>query len=127
MIKRGQVSIEFLILIGVVFFTFLVFLGIILNNTKDLNKREELKRLDDLATKVQNELNLATSVKDGYIRQFTLPTTIDRKEYNITTSNDLITFETRAYSRSKRIPNITGSIQKGLNTITKSGGVINVS
>jgi len=126
-LKRGQIALEFMMLIGLVFFVFLIFLGIILYNLQDLNKREELADLEDVALKVQNELNLATSVNNGYSRDFTLPAKVNGRDYSISQGTELITFETNKYFVSKRIPVITGTVQKGTNTITKQGGVINVS
>lgn len=126
-LKRGQAAIEFMILIGVTFFTFLIFIGVFLYHTQNLNRQEEIKSLDDIATQVQNELSLASSVKDGYSRDFSLPQTIGGKDYAIIQEENYVYFETDKQSVSKSIPKISGSIHTGVNTITKSEGVVNVS
>lgn len=129
-LKIGQAAIEFVILVGIVFFAFLVFLGIILHNLQDLNRREDVESLESISLTVQNELNLATSVQDGYYREFTLPEKLNGKDYTIQQSENFIYFELGKYSTSKRIPkisDISNNIIKGVNTINKSEGVIHVN
>jgi len=126
-IKKGQVVLEFTLLVGIAMFTLITFLGVVMYHTQHLNELEDLKNIEDVANKAQRELNLAAYVSDGYSRSFTLPDTLYGEDYTITIYEDLLVVSVEDNTISKRISSVVGSIQKGANTITKEGGVINVS
>ena len=79
---------------------------------------------EDIATKIQKEINLAARVLDGYSRQFTLPQKLGTKDYNITiiANEVIVTIGNNDYWR--KIPTVVGNINKGTNQINRANGII---
>lgn len=125
--KKGQVAMEFVALVGIAFFTFLTFLVIILYHTQQLREQKDDELLVDVSLTVQNELNSASTVKDGYYRQFTVPTTLDGKTYSITKHAGKLYFDTAKQSTFIITPEYEGNVQLGINIITKKEGVVHVN
>lgn len=123
-LKKGQVAMEFLVLVGIAFFTFLTLMGIIFYHTEKLREEKEKEDLVGLSLMVQNEINSASTVKDGYIRQFKLPESINNKEYTISEENNKIYFKTRKYEAHVAVPEYQGSLNIGTNIIKKAGGIV---
>ena len=124
---KGQVSVEFMILVGMVFFAFIV-VGIIVSEKNiDINKQKELLLAEDMAKSLQKEIILAKEVQEGYLREFFIPSTLQGYEFLLVNSADQVAVQTQSYSIHKNIPEIVGSFQKGNNTINKTGGVIYVN
>ena len=121
---RSQSAIEFLALAGFVLFMFLVLLGITGNRVGELNEKKEKLYAEDIAIKVQKELNLAARSLDGYKRSFDIPQTIQKEPYTIEIENDKVSVDTDQYSFSRRIPHVTGDIKKGENKINRTDGRI---
>ncbi|MFH1331785.1 MAG: hypothetical protein ABIH63_00690 [archaeon] len=115
---------EFVVLVGIAFFTFLAMLIIIFYHTGELRDRKESESVVDISLMVQSELNSAAVVKDGYTRDFKLPQTIYGKDYIITTENNRVYFKTANYEAGVIVPEFQGDLQKGTNVINKTGGVI---
>ncbi len=121
---KGQVAMEFMILSGVLLFVFIIMLGIISSNMAYTNKKKVNLYGEDVLTKVQKEINLASRVLDGYSREFYLPQKLGTKNYSISIFNDEVVISTDVEDFWRKIPNVTGNIQKGTNTISKSNGVV---
>jgi len=126
-LKKGQVAMEFLVLVGISFFTFLTITSIIFYNTGKLRDERDKEDLVGLSLMVQNELNSASTVKDGYTRQFLLPDNLNNKEYNITRENNRLYFKTRKYEVNVIIPSYQGSLRIGMNTVNKTGGILYIN
>lgn len=89
------------------------------------NSQFEEKSFDSMVNLLdflQNEIILATQMKDGYIKQFEIPDKINNELYTISiTSNDLIlTYKGTDYYRI--IPEITGTINIPNNVLKKIDG-----
>jgi hypothetical protein len=92
---------------------------------KDLNSERTFTLLKDTGFKVQNEITIAARASEGYERNFELQQKLDNViDYNISLNNNLITISTNDDSYWIFVPNITGQIQKGFNTIKKQGGSV---
>jgi hypothetical protein len=126
---QGQVSNEFLILIGVVFLTLLLFLYYAADNIRDVSFKRELIAVRDVGFSVQQELFLASEVKDGYARSFDIPNTVDGFSYNISIVHHTLILVSDASNveQSFPVPLVVGNLSKGVNHITRSGGVIYVN
>lgn len=130
--KRGQVAIEFLILIA---FSVSMLLFLIATVSKvSISKTDEKTYfdLDDLGKSVQQELLLATEVEDGYNRKINLPQTINGRNYAIDTEtiSSQISYLNITYEEHLifyHIPPINGTITKGINQITTFNGTIYVT
>ena len=124
---RGQVAIEFMSIVGVVFFIFMIILIIFLEKSTEVNRQKELLLVDDMAKSIQKEALLAEQVGEGYQRSFVIPSSIDQYNFSIITTPGEITVKTDHYDIQKRIPNIIGNFSRGSNTITKTQGTIRVT
>jgi len=72
--------------------------------------------------------DLAASVEDGYVRDFTIPIQLDNSvNYTLTTKNYTITVESKNSIYTFTIPNSVGNLSKGSNRINKTGGVIYIN
>ena len=126
MLKKSQSSVEFLILIGVVIFFFIVFTFAINLNMSDKIREKQNNLLIDTAKILQDEINLASKSTDGYYRVFKLPLDLNGREYNISIAEKLV----YAKSLDNRdaialiIPDVIGQPIKGNNNIKKEDGII---
>lgn len=90
-----------------------------------LDKSEEQRTaaMNDVGYLIQDEIILASTVSDGYQRTFVLPQRADRFEYSITSFSTAVTITSGKTKITYPIPEISGSIQKGPNTIVKQGTI----
>lgn len=126
-LRKGQVALEFLILVGIAFFVFISLIVVLFFHAEQLRNKENADLLVGLSLAVQNEINSASSVKDGYSRTFLLPQTLNGNYYNISKENNLVYFSMNSQEASILVPNFSGSINIGLNTINKTGGIIYIA
>jgi len=125
--KRGQASVEFIFLVGVLFFIFILVLGALIFYTKLYNRSSSYVALEDLAFKIKMEIDLAQEVKDGYQRSFTIPSKMGFENYNLSIINKDLTLKMKDYEYSLILPDYVGNITKGTNTIRKENGVVYVN
>ena len=81
--KRGQASIELIILVTIALFLLAGFSVIQFIQTKDVITAKKRIGADDITAKIKTEISLAGRVKPYYEREFELPTDIAGKEYDI--------------------------------------------
>ncbi len=124
---RAQVAMEFIVLIGICLMMLIIFVSSTSDHTEKLNRQRDYIIIKDVAYKIQNEIILASQVKEGYNRTFYLPYEFDGKEYEIATYENQFTVIMNEMEFSLRIPKINGTIKKGNNTITNKGGIINLN
>lgn len=122
--KKAQGIIEFLVVFIAVFFFFVLFISIINENVgiKNLEKRAILAM--DLALSVQDEINLAQKSSEGYYRTFTVPNQLLGVAYDITIAESRVVITSEKIALSYTVTNVTGNVQKGLNTIKKENGKV---
>lgn len=80
---KAQFAVEFIVLISFMFLIFLVFLSIITSKITEAKENERQKIAEDIAALVENEIDLAKSVSNGYSRTFKLPNKISGMSYDI--------------------------------------------
>ena len=124
--KKAQSAIEFMILVGAVILFFISFLFVIQGNLTDKFREEYNVAIYDIASIVQDELNLARNSADGYLREFVLPERVISLEYSIIIVDDSVYINTidNQYTVSLPVPVIAGGVQKGINVGRKDNGVI---
>lgn len=115
---------EFIILAGFLLFMLITILAVVSHKTIELQKKRDVILGEDLVTKVQKEINLAANVLDGYSRKFTLPQKIGSKDYTIVINGNEVIVTTDQQDYWRVIPNVTGNVQIGANTINKTNGTI---
>ena len=123
-LKRGQIAAEFMLFSGVALIVAIIFVSISLSQTKTLYETRESLLLQDIALKIKNEVSIASNTEDGFSRDFSLPEKINDRDYNISIINNTLVVWTDTSNQIIRILNITGHLNKGSNTITKTNGVI---
>lgn len=123
--KTGQVAIEFVVLISLAFLTLLVYTYVTADNWQELTAEQEYALLRDTVYTVQSEILTASTVNDGYYRTFTVPELLDsRLNYTIEVSSGYLVASAGEQEATARIPPVTGQLQKGTNTISKTAGVV---
>lgn len=125
--KRAQTSFEFLILVGVALAALLLFASLSLRNLTELQNEKDFLLIREAATAIHTELVLAAQVEDGYTRSFAIPGTINNKEYDIVVVNETLTLSSAKATYFARIPQFSGTLNKGQNTVTKIDGQIRVN
>ncbi|MFH1425575.1 MAG: hypothetical protein ABIG28_02480 [archaeon] len=121
MSKKSQSAIEFIILIGAMFFFFILLMQAFQKNTADKTIAQRNLIANDITLTVQNEINLAHSSRDGYERTFSLPDKIQNINYTINLTEGFIYLQTTDgnIALAHPVKNITGNVQKGDNVIKK--------
>ena len=125
--SKTQISVEFFVFLGLAFLVAIAFEFASINQLNDFTIKKENDAVKDIALKLQKELLVAAVVEDGYVRTFTIPDTLDRINYTLTTTNLTITAESAHSLYIVSIPDAIGNVSKGTNTINKTGGVIHIN
>lgn len=124
---HGQISFEFLMLVGIGLLTVTLFGGVIADKMAETKEQQELLRLDQFARDLRTELILAAEVEDGYERQLELPSTLNDHPYAVTITNGVMVITNDGKTVSEIVPPVTGTFASGLNNITKRGGSITIN
>lgn len=124
--RKAQSSIEFIILIGVIAFIFLTFLFVLNMNLSDEHEENRTLFVKEIALAVQNEITLATNSIDGYRREFQIPINLFGLDYTAEIVADLVYIHTTdgRYALSLPVSEVSGTLQTGINVITKKEGVV---
>ena len=125
--KKSQTAIEFMFLVGVAFSIVMIFMVASKDQVKEINTEKEQILVKDLAFKVQNEINLAAVLDDGYSRNFEIPNKLETIDYAISTEGGILTISTANEDSVLFIPKVNGSIQKGANSIRKENGILYIN
>ncbi len=128
--KKSQFTIEFAILISFMFIVFVGFFAIVSYKLNEARETEKQQKIGNIAVLVGNEIKLANSVNDGYVKTFKLPAKIDGNDYRISIlENRELVVEypllNPEYEYVLFLPaNIRGNISTGLNELRKKGGTV---
>lgn len=121
---KGQVALEFVLLIGLAFMIMIVFSALAQDSLVGLRQKEEYIALKDLMHTMQGEIITANIVENGYKRIFTIPQTLDGVTYTMYLLNGYIIGESTNQEYALKVAEVNGSFVKGGNTIRKQGGVV---
>lgn len=124
--RKSQSALEFVILTSFMLLAILGFFAI--TSSKVLESREESDRkvAEDIAKLAYREIEIAKSVNDGYVRVFSMPETINGVDYTISIIDNreiVVNYLNQEYIEFMP-SNVTGSISKGTNVLTKNEGSI---
>jgi hypothetical protein len=134
--RKAQTSMEFVILTSFMLVAFLIFYIVIEGKLVDANRSNTDDAAKQVETIVVNEISLAESVTDGYYRQFELPQNINGLNYTISimqgagNTPEIVTKYSgreRVYFVQQGYVNGFSSVGKGMNNITKNGGIITIA
>ncbi|MFH2019968.1 MAG: cohesin domain-containing protein [archaeon] len=81
--RKSQISFEFIIIFALIFFALIGFVYIINERLSELAEEKEYIVMKSLANSIINEVVLAASVSNNYMRKFEIPTRIEGEKYNI--------------------------------------------
>lgn len=124
--KRGQSAIEFMIIVGTVFFLFIAFLGALASQRTDALFNQRDTELKEIALIMQDEINLAQSSRDGYQRSFLIPYEVSGLAYTINTTGGFVYVRTidNRHALALPIANVTGFARLGSNTLRKQNSTV---
>lgn len=125
--KKAQTSIEFFVLIGALFFFFIVFLALLNATLTDKNFKKKDIAINEIANALIDEINLAQESGEGYYREFRLPVTILEFNYNATLdfNSIYIISQDGKHAASFPISNVSGQpIVNNTNIIRKQNGMV---
>jgi len=125
--KRGQVAIEYLLLIGVGLAIVSVGIYIIGFHLESQMTEKTRVVITDFGLGIQNELILASQVQEGYIRTLNLPDNLDGVNYNIINTNLSLTINYSRGTVTMLTPLTNGTFIKGENTIKSTEGVLQIT
>jgi hypothetical protein len=123
--EKAQSVIEFSIIIGVVFFFFIVFLAVIGENITGKVVESRDVALKEVAFTVIDEINLAVNGGDGYYRKFILPERVVSEEYEISIEDGQVYARTLDGNQALAMPveEVQGNPVPGVNIIRNIDGV----
>ncbi len=127
-LRKAEVSIEFLFLVGIILFIFVIVDVLVGLRIKEINESSISLEAQKIVRSVANEINIATRIK-GYYREFELPKNLPNGEnYSISINKDFRLVEIKwdnKISVSKILTeNITGIVKPGVNRIRNEEGLI---
>ena len=126
---RAQATIEFVTLIGFMFFIFTLFAALLHTRTSQVSQANDRLKMNEVANLIVTEVDLAEAVGDGYTRTFELPYSLSGFDYNVSIQEqqDLVL----DYKGQQFIyflnQLVFGQPLKGKNLITNVGTLINIT
>jgi len=90
---KAQVSFEFIVIFALVFAALTGFIYIINDRLFEITKEQDKLVMKNLANNVVNEVILASSMNDNYIRLFNIPVKLSGKDYKMYIEENLLVVE----------------------------------
>lgn len=124
---RGQVAIEFSVMIMLAFIFMITLLVIVAVYATHFQEQKQLRAMEDLADQLHQELLLAAAVEDGYERVIEIPDRLRGSPYTLSITNAILTLHIAGGATyAKVIPPVTGEFVIGTNRIRKANGQITI-
>ncbi len=126
---KSQSAMEFIVLSSFLFLVIVGFFAISSSRLLDVKEEANRKIAEDIADFAYREIEIATSVNNGYKRIFYMPQDINGFDYSIAVvDNRELVVDYAGYEHIKFLPsNVTGNITRGFNIISKENGTIFVN
>ena len=128
--QRGEVSLEFLLLTGMILVIFVSTVFVIGVRNQGISDSIRFTDAQNIVDRVASEINTAARV-EGYYSNFMLPEKVSGVDnYSIIINNELrfvqISWEGNSRMSNIVTRNVTGSISPGENRISSSEGVVKI-
>ena len=126
--SKSQSATEFVILASFMLMVILGFFAVTSSRLLEAKEEGNRKIAKDVADFAYKEIEIASSLNNGYVRTFALPEKVNGVDYtiNITDNRELVV----SYLDNEHVKflpqNISGNMSKGLNQINKLNGIIYV-
>jgi hypothetical protein len=125
--KKGQFSMEFIMIFALVFFVFVLIIGLIVAYSGNQKTRISQQGLEMIAKTVTDSITLAATSGTDFQTKITLPATLDSALYNIwIVDKDTLVIASGDARLERKLPMTEGSIIIGCNKITKQSGVVSI-
>lgn len=122
--KKSQIALEFVLFFSIAIFVMTVLLVTFYEINKNTVDEKITMKMDDFHYSIQSELILASQMNDGYVRSFSLPSSLENTDYNMSIINNNIVLSYNGLTHYKKIPYTIGNLVKGTNTLTKTNNTI---
>jgi len=101
----------------------------------NVNRDKQLQTIDAIQEQIKDEIELALTVEDGYMRKFQVPRTIMGTEFNLSIYENMlsITFMDEDYDEALPQPSVGGFCFKDSNynyynlTVMRQAGLVSIS
>lgn len=125
---KAQTSVEFVLFISVIFLVMLLLISATIYYVKQYSKEKELAVIQREAEIVKNEVYLASTVEEGYVRTFLIAPDSDEPSFNMSQQNNTIIFFTASHEYTADLGvKINGTLRMGSNTIRNINGAVYVN
>jgi len=126
--RRGQSSIEFVMILGMLFFIFMGIFAVIQGRMNSVARERSMVMLEQIGNVVRQEVTLASSARGQYVREFYLPELIGGYNYSVLTTQTEIAVRLDLSDYVIFLnQNITGTMKKGKNVIRNIEGNITLN
>jgi len=117
--KQSQIALEFVLFFSIAIFIMTVLLVSFYEINKNTVDEKITMKMDDFHYSIQSEFILASQMNDGYVRSFSLPSSLENTDYNMSIIYDSLVLSYNGLTYYKKIPYTFGNLTNGVNTITK--------
>jgi len=127
-LRKAEISVEFVVFIGILLIFFVFFIGILGAKTRDTNESTVFTNAQSIADKIADEINIAARF-GGYYREFYIPQRlVNGDDYSVTFYLNFRLVEVKWDGKNAMsnlvTENISGNISLGNNKIRNENGVI---
>ena len=127
-LQRGEISIEFISLIGIMLIIFTFMIIVIGSKNQDITDTMIYSDAQKIADTIASEINAASRIQ-GYYREFNLPEKIAGIENYTVDINKQFRFVQVKWQNKNEVSNIvtenvSGTVKSGTNRIRNDGGMI---
>jgi hypothetical protein len=125
--KSGQSSLEFMYAVVFILFLVVILISAAADQMADFKQEKDVFLVNDLAQSVKNEVSVAHSMSDGYVRGFDIPAQLEGEDYSISLSSGFVSVSFGSHSVSVAVQPVSGGLVKGSNVIRKVGGNVSLN
>jgi hypothetical protein len=128
-LRKAEISIEFIVFIGILLVFSVFFIGIIGANTRDINESTLFTDAQKISDNIANEINTATRMI-GYYREFYLPEKlVNGQNYSVEINTNfrlvIVKWNNKNVMSNIETEKVTGNVEPGKNNrIKNEGGLI---
>ena len=91
--NKSQISFEFIMIFSLVFFALSGFIYVINDRMNEISVKQEELIMKSLADSIINEIVLASSFNNNYMRRFDVPVKLFGQDYNMSIEDNFIHIE----------------------------------
>ncbi len=129
--RKAQVSMEFVLLMTFMILAFTVVFIVVQQKAGEIQSSLTGSQAEEIANILKNEVEMAYTATDGYLKEFWIPDYINGEAYTVDIKDQselIIEYKDQTYL-SFLATNVTGNIHsdKGYHLISKNNGIITIA